>query len=137
VINASLQSFLARSLAPSEHFTPVFDAESAVAMLWLFGSPCITLVTFLVIWRDQRPGSVDRTFALIVLASLLNSPLGWIYYLWLGLPAAIALLAYRDGLWALASARDAVRTPTSRRRPESQFNAIKETIRLLDQPVPA
>ena len=41
--------------------------------------------------RDRSPEAVDRSFAGVLLTSLLISPLGWVYYLWLVAGPAAAL----------------------------------------------
>jgi len=46
---------------------------------------------------DRTESAVDRAFAILISAALLISPLGWIYYLWLGLgPFAARALSWRD-----------------------------------------
>jgi hypothetical protein len=101
-MNGSLQGLLARTLAPSPEFTPFADAPCSrgfVVPRRSRGS-----LSFVVAKR-----SVDHAFASLILGALLISPLGWVYYLWLVLPPALALWHLRApvtvwlGLAALAT----------------------------------
>lgn len=85
-MNGSLMALLARSLAPSPDFTPIAALSSLVAPLWIVGSAFIVAMTMAIARR-----SVDHAFGGVVLGSLLVSPLGWVYYLWLALPGCLAL----------------------------------------------
>jgi hypothetical protein len=119
-MNASLYGVLARILAPSPYFTALWNQEAAIAPLWLLGSALIAAATFWALLRDRGPRSIDRAFALILTTALLISPLGWIYYLPLAIPAVVGLLAPRPGEpvalrsaqgWALAFATLLMLTP--------------------------
>jgi hypothetical protein len=85
-MNGSWQAVLARGLAPSPYFQPVLVARRWISPLWLVGAALIAVLTLLAI-RHSR--NVDNVFAATTLASLLVSPLGWVYYLWLAVPGVI------------------------------------------------
>jgi hypothetical protein len=53
----------------------------------------LAAATFLEVAREDRRHDVDRAFALLLVASVLLSPLGWIYYVWFALPPLAALCA--------------------------------------------
>jgi alpha-1,2-mannosyltransferase len=92
-MNGSLLGMLSRSLRPSPYFTPAWLAPELVRPLWLTGALAILSSTLWVSVRDRSDSSVDRGYALLLLGSLLVSPLGWVYYLWLPLGPVAALAA--------------------------------------------
>jgi hypothetical protein len=98
--NASIYGLLARSLSDSGSVAPVALAPHLVRPLWLVGSLLIGSAALVVAGRGQGPRAVDRGFALLLLASLLVSPLGWAYYLSWPLGPLIALA--RDSRATLA-----------------------------------
>ena len=89
--NASLLGILTRSLTVNPHFAPFTAAPELVFPLWLPAAALVAVVTLVTVTLDRSESAVDRAFALLILAALLVSPLGWIYYLWLGLGAFAAL----------------------------------------------
>lgn len=96
-MNGSLLALLTKSLSGSPTLTPVFVAPSLITPLWVAG---VALVCF---WSIRALSwSVDHLFAVTLLASLVISPLGWIYYLWLALPPCLALWQQRTSActWA-------------------------------------
>lgn len=83
-MNASLYGFWSR----------VF-AEPVAISLWSVSAAAVTL------WTTKRLASGDddvRALASLSMASILVSPLGWIYYLWLPLPFLVAH-AVRTHTW--------------------------------------
>lgn len=89
-MNGSLRGLLTKSLSPSPALTPIFEAPSLVIPLWLAAIVAVSL------WSVRALSwSVDHLFAVTILASLLISPLGWVYYLWLAVPPAVALWRQR------------------------------------------
>ena len=54
--------------------------------------------------RDRRPGE-DHAWAVVLLASILLSPLGWVYYLWIALWPVAATIGHQQP-WRQPSARD-------------------------------
>jgi alpha-1,2-mannosyltransferase len=89
--NASIFGLLSRSLTENPYHTPVVLAPDLIPALWLLAASIIGLLTFVVVTFDRTSSSIDRAFALLLLAALLISPLGWLYYLWLGLGPLAAL----------------------------------------------
>jgi hypothetical protein len=85
-MNGSMQALLARSLAWSPYLTPVVLRPDLVTPLWILACAAIAFVSARVVRR-----SIDHAFGVTVLASLLISPLGWTYYLWLAMPGCFAL----------------------------------------------
>jgi hypothetical protein len=96
--NASVLGILTRSLSENPHFTPFTGAPELVLPLWLPAVAIVGVLTLVVVTFDRTESAVDRAFALLLSAALLISPLGWIYYLWLGLgPFAALALNWRNG----------------------------------------
>jgi hypothetical protein len=96
-MNGSIAALWTRAFVSTPGFTPIGNAP------WLIGplsAACIIAVVVATMATVRR--SVDHAFGAVVLASLLVSPLGWVYYLWLALPACMAL--WRDRLPPLAAA---------------------------------
>ncbi len=85
-MNGSLLALFSRTLAPNPDFAPLLIRPSLVTPLWLIGASVVSIVSMFVARR-----SVDHAFGVIILGSLLVSPLGWVYYLWLALPPCVAL----------------------------------------------
>jgi hypothetical protein len=90
-MNGSLLGFATRSLAGSPYFSPLLARRTWIEPLWLLAAVCVGTAT----WRAIRLSpSLDRHFALVLLAAQLMSPLGWAYYLWL--PVGPALAAWQS-----------------------------------------
>ena len=96
-MNASVLGFLKRVLAPSLYYEPLLEAPGLIAPVWLLLSGAIGVVTLAVAAADSGERAVDRAFALLLLAALLVSPLGWTYYWWLALGPMVAVVASRWG----------------------------------------
>jgi alpha-1,2-mannosyltransferase len=84
-MNGSLLGILGRTLRASPYFTPTWPAPELVRPVWQIGALTILVATIWMAVRDRTDVAVDRGFALLLLGSLLVSPLGWVYYLWLPL----------------------------------------------------
>ncbi len=83
VMNASLRGILARSLTASGSAgAPVAVAPGLVDPLFLAGAVAIAIISL----ARTRTASVDRSWPELMAASLLASPLGWLYYIWWILP---------------------------------------------------
>ena len=94
-INASLMGFLTRTFTDTSsleppHFGALVVWTSLVRPLWIAGAGVLGLGTLAALRLDDAPASVDRSFALLLVASLLISPLGWVYYAWFPLGPAVA-----------------------------------------------
>ncbi len=100
-MNASVLGFLRRVLAPSMYYEPLLDVPGLIVPLWLLLSATIGVVSLAVAAGDRGARAVDRGFALLLLAALLISPLGWTYYWWLALGPMVAVVAS----WALREAQ--------------------------------
>ena len=73
-------------------------APELILPLWLPAVAIVGVLTMVAVTFDQTESAVDRAFALLLSAALLISPLGWVYYLWLGLgPFAALVLEWRNG----------------------------------------
>ena len=92
VMNASLAGLLDRSFTVNPVFTPVLVAPTFAVWSGAIGAATLVILTGLVVWRDASDEAVDRAFATLIVAALLVSPLGWIYYVWLGLGPALAMV---------------------------------------------
>ncbi len=88
-MNASVLGLLSRALGDSPYYTPLAVLPSGVWLVWLTASVLIAMGTFVAI-RNRPAADADSAFLLLLLAALLISPLGWIYYLWLPLGPALA-----------------------------------------------
>lgn len=94
--NTSILGFLTRILTTTPAL-PLAQTLDFVKILWLSLAGVIGLFTFGVILRDSTATAVDRHFALLLLAALLISPLGWIYYWWLPFgPFFVLVMAWRQ-----------------------------------------
>ncbi len=82
-MNASIMGFLGRTLDISPHFQPTVLLPHLVKPLWLITAGIIYALTVAATFRNQYTLSADRDFAILLVAAVLISPLGWIYYLWL------------------------------------------------------
>jgi Glycosyltransferase family 87 len=83
VMNASLRGVLARSLnASGSAGTPILNAPGAITPAFLAGAALILAVTF----RRTHRRPIDDSWPALMAASLLASPLGWLYYIWWMLP---------------------------------------------------
>jgi hypothetical protein len=87
--NGSLLGLLTRIFDGSGRFQPIVHMPALVMPLWMIGAGVVLFVTFAVALRGACP--VDRACALLLVGSLLASPLGWIYYLVLALGPIAAL----------------------------------------------
>lgn len=85
-MNASLMAIAVRLFDSSPYVTPFAVRPALVTPLWL--AACIAVAAGS---RRAAVRSIDHAFAVTVLASLLISPLGWTYYLWLAMPGCFAL----------------------------------------------
>jgi hypothetical protein len=79
-MNASLEGCIARALTPIG--IPTTTLPAGVSTLALIGGAIIVAVTLLRL-RDR---TVDESWPALVAASLMASPLGWVYYAWWMLP---------------------------------------------------
>jgi len=89
VMNGSLLGFFSRLLSPCPGLAPLVEASGAIYALWLLTSAGGVTLTLLSV--AQQRGDVDRAFALLLVASLLFSPLGWVYYAWFLIPPLLAI----------------------------------------------
>ncbi len=94
-LNASLQGFLKRALQETFHYQPVVHAPDAVIPLWIAGFGIIGLLSLATVLLDRSARAVDRAFTILLLAAILMSPLGWIYYLLLALPSTVGLIRHK------------------------------------------
>lgn len=94
-LNASWLSLVQRAFGDTV-FAPVAQWPWFVAPLALAGTSVIGAVTFLRLrLPTSAPADVDRDWTCLLLAALLMSPLGWVYYLWIAAWPLAATLAAR------------------------------------------
>jgi alpha-1,2-mannosyltransferase len=101
VMNASTLAWFRRAFDRQPIGTPLVVAPALVKG-WVVAAVAVGVVTLVASMRSD----VDRSFALLLVAAQLMSPLGWIYYLWLpaGPVAAVAMRRQRDGVqWTPAT----------------------------------
>jgi len=80
-LNLSILGFLTRTFGESPNFALLTYEPNLMVPFWIVLSGFIGFVTLLAISFDHTPQAADRAFALLLLAALLISPLGWTYYL--------------------------------------------------------
>jgi hypothetical protein len=90
-MNASITGLFARAFGPSPFYSPVIDAPALVAAPATAASLVVGALTLGSLATDRSSSSVDRVFGGLLITSVLVSPLGWIYYLWLAAAPATAL----------------------------------------------
>ncbi|MEO7193056.1 MAG: glycosyltransferase family 87 protein [Vicinamibacterales bacterium] len=95
-MNASIEGLITRSLADDPLFVPLLNVPAMVQPLTLVLSGVVAIVTLAVASRGNSPRAIDRAFAGLLLAALLISPLGWVYYLWLAAGPLVALWTTLD-----------------------------------------
>ena len=86
VMNGSIRALVEKSFGWSPYLTPIVLRPSLVTPLSIALSAIVAIASARVVRR-----SIDHAFSVTVLASLLISPLGWTYYLWLAMPGCFAL----------------------------------------------
>ena len=79
--NVSILGFLTRTLGENPTFAVSIDASALIYPFWIVSSLVIALWTIIATASDTTEKAVDRSFALLLIAALLISPLGWTYYL--------------------------------------------------------
>jgi hypothetical protein len=87
-MNASVHGVLTRAFTTTPYHVPLAVVPGIVLPLWGLASVTIALI----VWRRLRDASVDRAWGQLMVASLLISPLGWMYYTWWLLPGLPMLL---------------------------------------------
>jgi hypothetical protein len=89
-MNMSVLGLLERSLSVSNWGqTPVVDAPALIVPVWIVmagGLAAITLV------RLPRLATIDEQLLLVTVATLLASPIAWVYYQWLLVPSLAGTL---------------------------------------------
>jgi hypothetical protein len=94
MLNASLEGFLSRSFSANPVFANLLEVPSeTVHRVGLLVSSALALLTVLCASLEDSPGGVDRAFALLLAAALFCCPLGWIYYLAMGVGPVLAVVA--------------------------------------------
>jgi glycosyl transferase family 87 len=82
-MNASWWGVLERALHGSAVYRNLWSASWFVPVAWAVGASLVLALTCLRLARASTR-DVDFSFALLIAAALLASPLGWVYYFWLG-----------------------------------------------------
>jgi hypothetical protein len=88
-MNASIHGMLTRAFTVTPYHAPIVVAPWLVLPAWVLAGVGVVAA----VWRRIRQASVDEAWSELMLASLLMSPLGWIYYSWWLLPGLPRLLA--------------------------------------------
>lgn len=94
-LDASLRAFVVRVFDQTPNYETVLHAPGAVLPIWGIGFVLIGLTSLGLTITDHSPEATDRAFTLLLLAAVLMSPLGWVYYVLLALPSALGLLSAR------------------------------------------
>ena len=91
-MNASLMGMLTRLFTESIWYVPLASLSAGtLRLLWLGIGGTLGLATLAATSGDDSSEAVDLDFALLLTASVLLCPLGWMYYLWLVLPPLLAV----------------------------------------------
>ena len=85
-MNGSMRGMVAKSFDWSPYLTPFAERPGLVTPLWLAACVAVAVGSARAVVR-----SLEHAFGVTVLASLLISPLGWTYYLWLAMPGCFGL----------------------------------------------
>ena len=104
VANASLLALLTRTLSVTPdilHATPLAVRPDLVQPLWWTSVAIVCATTAVILLRTQ---SRDQAWAILLIASLLVSPLGWVYYatMFVGPLLAVAMKAPRSAQVVIA-----------------------------------
>jgi alpha-1,2-mannosyltransferase len=101
-LNGSVLGLLTRSFSPNQTYASFASGASLVRPVWLVAAAVIGTITFIATRRTDSPEQVDRGFATVLIAALLMSPLGWLYYVCLGLGPLVARAIpwYQSGRWS-------------------------------------
>lgn len=91
-MNASVHGVLTRTLMATPVFIPLVDAPQLAGPGIVVVCGLLIGATAWVLVHDPSGNDADRGFAASTLLSLLVSPLGWIYYLWLAAGPLAALV---------------------------------------------
>jgi hypothetical protein len=105
--NASLLGFLTRTLSESAVFSPVVNVPELVKPLWCLSAGIVGVCSLRATMGNPATATgIDRDFAILLLAALLISPLGWTYYFWLPVGPLVACIYGWWGLGAYANPRE-------------------------------
>jgi hypothetical protein len=98
-MNASIHGMLTRTFSDNVYFAPLAElSKSGVTLWWLALGVPIGVVTLWAASRDASTRGLDRAFAVLLVAALMLSPLGWTYYFWLPVGPAVACFMPRGRL---------------------------------------
>lgn len=104
-MNASIMGFLKREFTINPIFPAlIYLSPCAIRVIWIASCAAIGLASLKIASIGLESADIDRGFAIVMIASLLISPLGWTYYFWLPVGPAFAL-AYARGREANASSK--------------------------------
>jgi hypothetical protein len=93
-MNVSLRGLSERIFNAQPPFLPIYSDPALVVPAWSLLGSVVTALTAWRVWSWHARHTVDEAWAVLLVAALLVSPLGWIYYL----PLATApLLLMADG----------------------------------------
>lgn len=95
-MNVSLRGLTERLFASHDIFRAVVEAPALARPLWIALATAVVGVAAWRTWPSNRAPDADRLFALLLVAALLVSPLGWIYYLPLVTGPILALVMRRE-----------------------------------------
>ena len=101
-MNASWPGFVSRVFESGGTIVPVVPVPALVAPLSVAGSAVVLGVTVLRVRQAPRSGrDGDRSLLALLLAALLASPLGWVYYLPLAYGPILGWMGAGDGWSAM------------------------------------
>jgi hypothetical protein len=98
-MNVSLRGLAERLFHAGAPYARVIDRPALARPVWIVLAAVAASVTAWRTWPRPSVGvDLDRLFAVLLVAALLVSPLGWVYYLPLATGPVLALVVRRD-LW--------------------------------------
>lgn len=118
-MNASLTGLVSRTLGGGPVFAPLVLAPGVARIVAFIASLLLLVVTLRRVAFDTWPGATDRSFLRILLLTVLISPLGWAYYLWIVAGPAVGVWlesrvrAARASRWMLIAAVPGLFVPVS------------------------
>jgi hypothetical protein len=81
-MNASLLSILSRSFVSNPFYEHLSQLPYLVSPLWVLSSAVVGVIVLWWFYQTRHSSDADEDLLIILLATLVVSPLGWVYYLW-------------------------------------------------------
>jgi hypothetical protein len=93
-MNASIVGLFKRIFSETPQFYPILLIPNLINPLYIISSSIVLIITFMTIYLKRYNNSTDMDFSLLLISSLLISPLGWQYFFWLTVGPLFGLIVY-------------------------------------------